>query len=190
MSLKRPGRKNRFSPRRKSAKYGNTRHGTQILRCDRRTREGRTIRAIEAALADTLGGNPLPQQFIPLQQASVKALGCHLVERAWLDGGATPNHSETSISAGRTICRLIYSCWGWSVGPNGPIHPDLSQGEGALMKSRLLTLDQVAERLQIRNPGSTSASTREPCPSGTARSGSICASWKMTWSSFARKRSA
>ena len=89
MSLKGPGRKNRFSPRRKSAKYGNTRHGTQILRCDRRTREGRTIRAIEAAQPDALG---------------------------------------------RT----------------GPIHPDLSQGEGALMKSRLLTLDQVAERLQLK----------------------------------------
>ena len=88
MGLKGPGRKNRFSPRRKPAKYGNTRHGAQILRYDRRTREGRTILAIEAALADTLGGNPLPQQFIPLQQASVKVLGCHLVERPWLDGGA------------------------------------------------------------------------------------------------------
>ena len=58
MSLKGPGRKNRFSPRRKSAKYGNTRHGTQILRYDCRTREGRPISAIEAALlTDALGGN-------------------------------------------------------------------------------------------------------------------------------------
>ena len=88
MGLKELGRKNRFSPRCKSAKYGNTRHGTQILRYDRRAREGRTIRAIEAARPDALGGNPLPQQFILIQRASVKALGCHLFERPWLDGGA------------------------------------------------------------------------------------------------------
>ena len=88
MGLKELGRKNRFSPRCKSAKYGNTRHGTQILRYDRRAREGRTIRAIEAALADTLGGNPSLQQIILIQRTSVKALGCHLFERPWLDGGA------------------------------------------------------------------------------------------------------
>ena len=59
MGLKGPGRKNRFSPRRKSAKYGNTRHGTQILRCDRRTREGRTIRAVEAVRPDARRAKPV-----------------------------------------------------------------------------------------------------------------------------------
>ena len=88
MDLKELGRKNRFSPRRKSAKYGNTRHGAQILRYDCRTREGRTIRAIEAARPDALGGNPSLQQVILIQRASVKALGCHPFERPWLDGGA------------------------------------------------------------------------------------------------------
>ena len=88
MDLKGPGRKNRFSPKRKPAKYGNTRHGAQILRCDRRTREGRTIRAVEAVRPDALGGNPSLQQLILIQRASVKALGCHLFERPWLDGGA------------------------------------------------------------------------------------------------------
>ena len=88
MGLKGPGRKNRFSPRRKLAKYSNTRHGAQILRCDRRTREGRTIRAVEAVRPDALGRNPSLQQLILIQRASVKALGCHLFERPWLDGGA------------------------------------------------------------------------------------------------------
>ena len=88
MGLRRPGRKNRFSPRRKFAKYGNTRHGTQILRCDRGPREGRTIRAIEAARPDALGGNTSLQQIILIQRANVKALGCHLFETPWLDGGA------------------------------------------------------------------------------------------------------
>ena len=88
MSLKGLGRKNRFSPRRKPAKYGNTRHGTQILRYDCRTREGRTIRAIEAARPDALGGNPSSQQVILIQRASVKALSRHPFERPWLDGGA------------------------------------------------------------------------------------------------------
>ena len=88
MDLKELGRKNRFSPRRKSAKYGNTRHGAQILRCDCRTREGRTIRAIETARPDALGGNPSLQQVILIQRASVEALGCHPFERPWLDGGA------------------------------------------------------------------------------------------------------
>ena len=88
MDLKELGRKNRFSPRHKPAKYGNTRHGTQILRYDCRTREGRPISAIEAAQPDALGGNPLPQQVILIQRASVKALSCRLVERALLDGGA------------------------------------------------------------------------------------------------------
>ena len=89
MSLKGPGRKNRFSPRHESAKYGNTRHGTQILRYDCRTREGRPISAIEAALlTDALGGNLTPQQFILIQRASVKALGCYLFVRPWLNGGA------------------------------------------------------------------------------------------------------
>ena len=59
MDLKELGRKNRFSPRHKPAKYGNTRHGTQILRCDRRTREGRTIRAIEAARPDARRAEPV-----------------------------------------------------------------------------------------------------------------------------------
>ena len=89
MGLKELGRKNRFSPRCKSAKYGNTRHGTQILRYDCRTREGRPISAIEAALlTDALGGNPSSQQVILIQRTSVKALSCRLVERALLDGGA------------------------------------------------------------------------------------------------------
>ena len=65
MGLKGPGRKNRFSPRRKPAKYGNIRHGAQIRRCDRRTREGRTIRAIEAGPARCVGWESLAAAIHP-----------------------------------------------------------------------------------------------------------------------------
>ena len=61
-------------------------HGAyrNLTALDGRTKEARLMAEVEAALVNSLGGDPSPQQIILIQRIAVKSLRCYLSEREFL----------------------------------------------------------------------------------------------------------
>ena len=61
-------------------------HGAyrNLTALDGRTKEARIIAEVEAALVNSLGGDPSPQQCLLIQRIAVKSLRCYLSEREFL----------------------------------------------------------------------------------------------------------
>jgi len=61
-------------------------HGAyrNLTALDGRTKEARLMAEVEAALVNSLGGDPSPQQILLIQRIAVKSLRCYLSEREFL----------------------------------------------------------------------------------------------------------
>jgi len=84
---------------RKGGQKGNKnamKHGSyqQIDRINKRTRDGKLLASIEAALCDALG-DPSPQQILAIQRGAVMAWRCNKFEKQILSGnGDVPESLE------------------------------------------------------------------------------------------------